>query len=401
MERNITLIPWFLFFKNLVFWQAIWFLYLQREVSAAEAILLYAIYDVAATALEVPSGYFSDKVGRRVTLLASALFAVGSGALQTIGGDFWLFAAAQVLLGAAMAFVSGTTNALMFESLAATGREDELDTQELRSWRFTFFGLAGAALIGGALAYWDFKWAYAATTLAFAAAFVVAINLHDAPKRAPKTRQTDLQAIAASFRNPALLWLFAFAMLTYGYSHLPFVFGQPFILDALAPLGLAAETPLISGAIVTAMMLLSLLASLAVPFVRAQLGLGQILVAALALQVAITAALTLVQNAAVILVLLLRMVPSAFISALMMAKVQTLVSDQMRATYVSLQSLIGRLVFAAGLALAAGGTPDTNQMARADIQSILGWYALAGAGFVILLALALPKARLGGPQPDP
>mgnify|MGYP003564626886 CR=1 FL=1 len=70
---NVPLYRWSRFLRNLLFWQAVWFLYFQNSLSAAEAILLYAVYDVATTALEVPSGYMSDRIGRRFTLLASAV----------------------------------------------------------------------------------------------------------------------------------------------------------------------------------------------------------------------------------------------------------------------------------------------------------------------------------------
>lgn len=86
-RRNVRLYPWYSFLRNLLFWQATWFLFFQNHLSAAEAILLYAIYDVATTVLEVPSGYMSDRLGRRTTLILSAtatllaamLFSVGSG----------------------------------------------------------------------------------------------------------------------------------------------------------------------------------------------------------------------------------------------------------------------------------------------------------------------------------
>ena len=73
MARNVSLYPWFKFFQNLVFWQAIWFLYFQNELSPSEALLLYVIYDVGTTVLEVPSGYMSDRLGRRLTLIAAAM----------------------------------------------------------------------------------------------------------------------------------------------------------------------------------------------------------------------------------------------------------------------------------------------------------------------------------------
>ena len=57
LERNIGLYRWSRFLRSLIFWQAIWFLYFQEVLSASEAILLYAVFDVAVTLLEVPSGY--------------------------------------------------------------------------------------------------------------------------------------------------------------------------------------------------------------------------------------------------------------------------------------------------------------------------------------------------------
>jgi len=68
MNRNIRLYPWFKFVQQLIFWQATWFLYFETHLSAAEAILLYVVSDISTTALEVPSGYMSDRVGRKFTL---------------------------------------------------------------------------------------------------------------------------------------------------------------------------------------------------------------------------------------------------------------------------------------------------------------------------------------------
>ena len=54
ISRNISLYRWSRFLRSLSFWQAIWFLYFQDMLSATDAILLYAVYDVATTFLEVP-----------------------------------------------------------------------------------------------------------------------------------------------------------------------------------------------------------------------------------------------------------------------------------------------------------------------------------------------------------
>lgn len=45
MARNIWFYPWFRFVQNLVFWQAVWFLFFQDKLSAGAAILIYVLYD--------------------------------------------------------------------------------------------------------------------------------------------------------------------------------------------------------------------------------------------------------------------------------------------------------------------------------------------------------------------
>ena len=49
--------------------------------------------------------------------------------------------------------------------------------------------------------------------------------------------------------NPVLVWLFFITVLMYTYSHIPFVFGQPFILEALNETGFQADAPLVSGVV--------------------------------------------------------------------------------------------------------------------------------------------------------
>jgi len=117
LNRNIALYRWSRFLRSLIFWQAVWFLYFQDVLSAAEAILLYAVYDVAVTALEVPSGYMSDRLGRRKTLILSAFAAFGGAVLLAIGDSFMTFAMGQILIGTGGALASGTDEAMLYESL--------------------------------------------------------------------------------------------------------------------------------------------------------------------------------------------------------------------------------------------------------------------------------------------
>lgn len=395
-DRNVALFPWFRFLQNLLFWQAVWFLFFQSELSAADAILLYAVYDIATTMLEVPSGYLSDRLGRRVTLIVSTLAGVGGAFLLGVGDGFWIFALGQVLLGANVAFSSGTDSALLFESLSIAGRADEIEREELRAWRYSFVGLAISAVLGGGLAMVIGSLPFLAGAAAFGAALLVGLGFREPGRREPDTPQgveTDrFRSLRAALSEPVLIWFFVLAVLMYVFSHVLFVFGQPFILQALADTGLREDVPLVSGTVSAVMLLLSVVASLFAPGLRQRLGLPMILLFAFALQIAFTGALALTDAAIAIAALFLRMVPTSLSRPFILARIQPLLRDDSRATYLSLQSLASRLILAATFFVAAFGMPDQVEMDHHGIRQILVWYV--GAGTVFLGALALAARRL-------
>ncbi len=403
---NISLYPWFRFFQNLNFWQAVWFLYFQSVLGPAEAIMLYVVYDVATTALEVPSGYLSDRLGRKKTLTAAALAAI-AGTLCLYGGNgFALLAVGQALLGAGSAFASGTDSALLYESLAREARNDETADQELRAWRFGFTALALSAVAGGLMSLADPALPFLAGALAAGGMLVVTLQFvepdsgEQQASRAHPEGAEVLQsgALKAAFAQPALRWIFGLAVLMYGYSHIPFVFGQPFILQALDGLGLAGEAPLVSGSVSAAMMLISVSASLYAVRLRARLGLPAILLLAFAMQVALAGVLASSAHVLAIGFLLLRMVPNSLSQPFLLARIHPLLRDDMRATFLSLQSFFGRLFFAATLWLASANTSASGVMEHADMSRILWAYAAGGALCLALLALT---ARQAGVEDSP
>jgi len=394
MARNLRLYPWFKFAHSLLFWQAIWFLYFQQEVSPAAAIALYAIYDISVTVLEVPLGVLSDRMGRRRTLIAGALFGAMGAVCLALGDGFAVFVLGQTLIGAGTAFLSGTDSATLYETLAALGREDEVEAQETRALQFSLWGFAISAILGGAMALWSYPATFWAGGVAMGVAMVLAWRLTE-----PPTQQSvgpmigQLPALREAFGQPVLRWIFVLAVVMYGFSHLPFVFGQPFIAASLAEVGLRDETPLVSGVVSAVMMLMSFAASLYALRLRGRLGLTGILLLAFGMQIGLIAVLTLTQSWIAIAVLFLRIVPDALSHPFKMGRIQPLLRDEVRATYVSMQNLAGKLAFAASLFLAAGAASDVTALPYGDIQQILGGYVAAGVLF--LLGLAATARRAG------
>ncbi len=389
-DQNIARYPWFKAFQSLLFWQAVWFLFFQDTLSASQAIVLYAFYDLSTTMLEVPSGYMSDRVGRRPTLIMAALTGVLGSVLLTVGDGFAVFACAQILLGAAAAFASGTDSSMLFESLKAAGRAAEVEAQEVRAWRFSFAAFAVSAVSGGAMAMIDPRLSFAATTLAMLGMLALALGFSEPPHHAVK--RSRLRVLSAAFQQPVLRWLFVLSLTMYAFSHIPFVFGQPFILQTLAPLGLSGEAPLVSGAITAVMMLVSVAVSLVSRRLRRRVGLPAMVLLAFGLQIAVIWLMSVSGTAAASLLLLLRMVPDSLAGPFVQARLQPLLNDAARATYLSLQSLGGRLLLSLSLLLAAGRTADVGGMPLDDINRILAGYAALGA--LVWVGLAVTARRV-------
>lgn len=393
--RNVRLYPWFKFFQNLMFWQAIWFLFFQSELSAAQAIMIYVFADIAATIFEVPSGFFSDRIGRKVTLITSVFAGFAAALMQAFGTEFWVFALAQVGIGLHFAFVSGTDSSLLYESLAKEGREDEIETHELRAWRFSFVALAISAVTGGAMALLGLRVPYFATAASFAALLIVVfLFVEPSMQDARKVGQAHWsEALGRALKTPVLMWLFALSALMYVFSHLPFVFGQPYIFAALDGLGLSANAPIVSGSVTALMMLLSVVTSWMAPGIRARIGLSGILLLAFAMQIILVAGLAVTSSVLAIALLLVRMVPDSFSRPFILARIQPLLPDDVRATYLSLQSLAAKLLFAVTLYLAAGSASNVGEMANSEIQTILQVYA--GVGLVAFAGLFFAARKSG------
>ncbi|MGL4238306.1 MFS transporter [Tabrizicola sp.] len=394
MHRNIALYPWFKFAQQLIFWQATWFLYFESRLSASEAILLYVVSDICTTVLEVPSGYMSDRLGRKLTLMVAAFSGIAGAVIFVFGDGFAQFALANGLLGAAGAFASGTDTSLLYESLKAEDRVAEVEAAELKAWRYSFTALALSALTGGALAQYDDVLPYVATAIAAVALLVITVLFREPPHSRTADHRENLRALGASLAQPTLLWLLCLTLVMYVFSHIPFVFGQPFIREALTNAGYAAQTPLISGTVSFSMMMISVAVSLVALRLRRILGLPSILLLAFGMQVALTAALAISNSLFVIALLLLRMVPDSLSQPFIQARTQLLLPDGIRATYLSVKSLAARLLFAATLSLAAAQSTTEAAMPYAEMRVILAVYAVAGLAVLIALASMARRASV-------
>ncbi len=369
----------------------VFFLYFSASVSLSEAIELGAIYYLAVVLFEVPSGYLSDRIGRRTTLMMAALFAIASYLTFIFATAFPVFAIAQVLLAGAIAFQSGSDNSLLYDSLVVTGRENEYAAHEAKAQQYNMLSLAISVLIGGALGTINLKLAYTAALAAAIVTLLVCYRFSE-PDRVDSSEThsflPQLHAAAGALKQPALLWILVFYIVGYSLQHIPYEFYQPYIAllqgNAVSDLLKNQHAAMVSGVVIGLSMFGGALGARSSEALRTRFGTRAVLIAGPAIQCLIIAVMAILLHPAILLIIVFRNFSMAMTHAPMHATIAPRIQSAQRATYLSLQSLAGRLAFSVMLFVIAGNAAQT-----------LTWPALSSIfktsvalGVIALLVLA-------------
>jgi len=172
-------------------------------------------------------------------------------------------------------------------------------------------------------------------------------------------------------------------------NHVPYEFYQPY-LDFL--LDQVAWTPLVTGVTMASMLLLAALASAQAERVASWAGTGPTLLGAMALQIGVILAMAVTVHPAVVLAILLRSVPMGLMRPVLGAAIHPRLRSDLRATWLSVQSLVGRLSFAVALTAASIGVGETA-LSEASMTMVLRGFAVVGLVIFCGFALTVRATR--------
>lgn len=385
LSRTVRLFPWYIFFRDCLFWGPVFFLYFSSALPLSQVLWLEAIYYIGVAVLEVPSGYVSDKMGRRPTLLFSTACLVTAYLLFFIGDGFWPFAAAQVFLASGFACATGTDTALHFECLKELGKEEEYAGRETRALKLSFMAGAVSALAGGAIATFSLGGVYVASAVAGIVAIVILLFTTEPPsqEREGVATRTFLRQIPFLLRKSwsrRLRFFTLFAASMTVMVHMPYEFYQPYVERATTLSTAIHSTPMTVGLHLAATMLVGSWCTRFVQPLNYHCKIRLVLLACLGAQVLLMGLMGLAFSPVVAVLLLGRTAAKAIANPLVNAEVAPVLEKNERSTYLSILSLLGRLCYGATLAilpLSASLFEDTFQgtlVSAATLGAIL-WLA--------------------------
>jgi MFS family permease len=127
-KANLPLLAWFNFFVDFRLFSAILVLYFQKVTgSFVLAMSLYSIVSIASALGEVPTGIFSDLIGRKKTVVIGSLFVLIAFICYAIANSYWLLAIGAIMEGIGLSWYSGNNEALLHDSLKENNNEKSFD----------------------------------------------------------------------------------------------------------------------------------------------------------------------------------------------------------------------------------------------------------------------------------
>ncbi len=201
----IKMAKWFMLTMPILF-----IFYNDLGLSELEMFQLKAFYSISIVIFEIPSGYIADVIGRKKTLITGSILGTLGFTIYSVFSGYWAFMAAEIILGIGQSFISGADSALLYDSLKADNRANEYVKYEGRNFSVGNFSEAIAGFMGGALASVSLRLPFIFQTaiafIAVPAAFML-VEPYFTEKRKNKGFSDILKIVHyAIVKNSALRW---------------------------------------------------------------------------------------------------------------------------------------------------------------------------------------------------
>src|SRR5688572_11745078 len=196
MAKNLRLFYLFRMLATSYLWVPIFVPFMMsRGLSFRDIMVLAGVFSAVVIVVEIPTGAFADRIGRRTSMMLGALMMAGSCLIAYQAHSFGEFMISEMLAAVSMSLCSGADSAYLFDLLAENGVAHEYGRRESTASAWHMGGSAAAYAGGGFLAEIDLALPYLVTAAVALCAFATALALGDDRSRlaAPASRGSLLR----------------------------------------------------------------------------------------------------------------------------------------------------------------------------------------------------------------
>ena len=328
---------------------AMWVIFLtqHRGLSLAQASLVDVMFFVAASFGEVPTGIVADKFGRKTSLIAGA-------ALLSVGILGWTFAPTLPLImvsyfgmGVGFTFLSGAEDALFYESVQLAGRADDYSRLVGQAGAAFQGALALGSVASGLLASLNLVLPMLVSGLSLFLILGIVLTFKE-PQMKEKTDGQVRKSFGAILHQ-SLRLMRTRPMLLYPMIYLALVPIASFITETLflQPQALSLGVPLAGiGFLIMAVQLIDMVGLNWSDRLKSLFGEGRLVFTTPLLIFASLILLALFQRLPVLIFIAVIGFSTSVIRPILLNRIQNEVSDDVRATIISMNSLMNTVIAA-------------------------------------------------------
>ena len=257
MEKNLSKFYWYRLTKFGLFHIAILVIfYQQRGLSFSQIMILQSVYYFAKVLSEIPTGAWADRVGRKKSLIIGSFFHSSAYLLIFLSHSFILFNLGEIIAGIAMSFASGADSALAYDSLKCLGRENEYRKIEGNATGMRYLAFAIFAPIGSLLATVNLALPYLFSSIVVFLSGLIALTMVEPPRESDSVQSSKFSefrsvgkvqrktfheiknSLQLMFADKRILWFVLFFSLVFLATRLGFWTYQPYMKMVGLPLSL-------------------------------------------------------------------------------------------------------------------------------------------------------------------
>lgn len=255
MERNIRLFSYLNFFTDFIPYAPIAIIYFANvSGSYALGMSVFSVVMLASAFFEIPTGLFSDMIGRKNTVVLGATTRILSAILYAIGGSYGILLTGALLEGLSRSFYSGNNDALLHDSLTQLKKKGDFHVHYGKTHAMFQVGLAFSALLGGILAQWSFALVMWVSVMPQIITLIISLFLTEPSvytKEAGNIFAHLKESLQQFYVNKLLQYVSITSILKYALGEAGYLFRSAFIITLwpLWALGIASMISNIGGAI--------------------------------------------------------------------------------------------------------------------------------------------------------
>ncbi|MEO8580949.1 MAG: MFS transporter [Patescibacteria group bacterium] len=233
MRRTIRLLSLWNFLTDFSLFAPVAVLYFARvSGSFALGMSVFSVIFLTSAIAEVPTGIFSDRIGKKQTMIVGTAFGLLSTIMYAIGLSYWWLILGAILEGTARSFYSGNNDAYLHDVLTDHHLEHEFHAYLGKVSALFQVALAVSALLGGFIAQLSFTLVVWLNVVPPLLKLIVSFLLTEPRKRSVKTTNVYshlYEAVELFIKNKELRLLSLASMLNYALGESRYQFRAAFV----------------------------------------------------------------------------------------------------------------------------------------------------------------------------